>query len=182
MLLTALLLAQPAFGHAQAGEELCRFGDAIIESTPAAVMAGKSGKVRCERVDTHRLLRDMEFEAGKLMRQREWNDLGQQLEVQFHDNGAVRTRMREVVYHGQPAWDREDFWESGLLRLRGTYLPTGQAQGLVQTFHESGPLASETWYEDGKLQRRKVFATDGRQTFDEEYTAEGKIKSTMRRF
>ena len=95
---------------------------------------------------------------------------------------AARTRARQIVFDGAPAWDREEYWDSGLIRLRGTYLQGEGAQGLIQSYHEAGPLASEVWYEKGRVLRRKRFDLEGRQVADEEFMADGQIKSQMRRF
>lgn len=165
-----------------AGDERCAVEGAYIDVSPAVAMAAKTGVVRCERIDDRKPVSEFFYEEGRLIAQRAWNDLGQRLDTQFHANGAVRSRLREVVYHGRPAWDREDFWPNGLLRLRGTYLPGGRPQGLVQVFHEQGPIETESWYDDGRLKRKKNYALDGRQTLDEEYMPDGTVSSTMRRF
>jgi hypothetical protein len=174
--LTSLVQAQAA------DEEQCFVNEKLVEAPAAIVLAGQSGVMRCTRASTAERVREVEFVGGRLARQSEWNELGQRLDTSFYANGAARTRARQVMFDGGPAWDREEFWASGLLRLRGTYVQGEGAQGLVQIFHEEGPLASEVWYDRGRVLRRKRFALDGRQTADEEYLADGEVKSLMQRF
>ncbi len=174
--LITLLRAQAA------DEEQCFVNEKLVETPAAIALAGQSGVMRCTRTSTAARVRELEFVAGRLARQSEWNELGQRLDTSFYANGAAKTRARQVMFDGGPAWDREEFWASGLLRLRGTYIQGEGAQGLVQIFHEEGPLASEVWYDRGRVLRRKRFALDGRQTADEEYLADGEVKSLMQRF
>jgi hypothetical protein len=166
----------------QVPDEQCFVDDRPVDPRPSIALAGQSAIMRCVDTNSRARLREVEFVEGRLLRQSEWNELGQRVDTSFHPNGAARTRARQVVFDGGPAWDREEFWASGLLRLRGTYLQGEGAQGLVQIFHEAGPLASEVWYDKGVALRRKRFGLDGRQTADEEYLADGQIKSLMQRF
>lgn len=177
---TSLTLLAPGVA-AQDGER-CSVEGREVDPNPAAVMAGRSGLMSCVRTPDGSPSRDFLFEAGKLVHMREWNDLGQRLDTAYHSNGAVRSRLRQVVYEGKPAWDREEFWDNGLLQLRGTFLEGGKQQGLVQTYHAGGPLSGEAWYDNGRLLRRKEFAVDGRMTLDEEFHADGKVKTSMQRF
>ena len=162
--------------------ERCLVGDGPIDSSPTTAMAGKTGVMRCFRADTRMRSSEYQFVDGRMIRKSEWDELGQRLDTSFYNNGAARTRARQVVFDGLPAWDREEYWDSGLIRLRGTYLQGEGAQGLVQTYHEAGPLATEVWYEKGRVLRRKRFGLDGRQLADEEFMADGQIKAQMQRF
>ncbi len=174
--LNALVSAQDA------EDEQCFVGDISVDPRPAVALAGKSAVMRCFRGLSKTLSREFQFVDGKMHRKSEWNELGQRADTVFYVNGAAKTRARQVVFDGAQAWDREEYWDTGLMRLRGTYLQGDGAQGLVQTYFEAGPLASEVWYEKGKVVRRKRFGLDGRQIADEEFMANGQIKSQMHRF
>lgn len=180
--LTGLALALLAPDLSAQDIERCTVDNGEVDPNPAAVMAGRTGLMICGRTVDGSPARDYLFEAGRLVRMREWNDLGQRLDTTYHPNGAVHSRLRQVVYEGKPAWDREEYWDSGFLKLRGTFLDGDKQQGLVQTYHASGPLAAEAWYDNGRLMRRKAFGVDGRLTLDEEFDSDGKLKTSMQRF
>lgn len=160
----------------------CLVGNDEVKTPPSVAMAGKSGILRCVRQFDNRRAQEYEFVAGRLLRQSEWDEQDRRLDQLYFENGALKTRARQVNFDGKPAWDREEYWDSGLLRLRGTYLEGSGAQGLIQTYDRAGPLANEIWYEQGRMVRRKVFDASGLTLVDEELLPDGTVKSLMQRF
>jgi hypothetical protein len=153
-----------------------------VKTPPSVAMAGKTGVMRCVRQFDNKRAQEYEFVEGRLLRQSEWDEQGRRHDLRYYENGALKTRARQVSFDGKPAWDREEYWDSGLLRLRGTYLEGSGAQGLIQTYDRAGPLANEIWYEQGRVIRRKVFDPGGQTVVDEELLPNGTVKSLMQRF
>ena len=176
----ALVIIAPASGQSS---ERCEIdGKASGETFAPTAMAGRSGVFRCISADSGKPLRELRFVDGQVRQQREWDEVGRVLDTEFFDTGAVRKRSRQVPFDGRPAWDLEEYWDGGQLRLRGTYLTDGSAQGLVQTFHRAGPLASETWHLAGKITHRKLYDEQGRVSSDEQFHPDGRPRSSMQRF
>ena len=171
-------------GHAVGqSPERCEIdGKPSGENFAPAAMLGRTGVFRCIDRTSTTPLRELRYVDGQLRQLKEWDEIGRLLETEYFDSGAVRKRSRQVPYEGRAARDLEEFWDNGQLRLRGTYLADGGAQGLVQQFHLAGPIASETWYQDGKMIRRKAYDTKGRLNADEEFDAQGRLRSLMERF
>lgn len=157
-------------------------GVATAETFAPSAMKGRSGVFRCIDSANGAPVREFRYADGRLRLQIEWDGYGNATETEYFDNGAVSRRSRQVAFHGKPATDLEQYWDNGLLRLRGTYLADGSAQGLVQLFHEAGPIARETWYEAGKVQRRRMYDERGQLSLEQEYKPDGSVGSSSRRF
>lgn len=119
--------------------------------------------------------------GGQRLRETLWDDAGRTGETQWYMNGSLKRREQRQGFEGAPALAVEDYWDTGQLRLRGSFDGRGRPLGMHQWFRESGTLGSERLYQKGVLVQRRDFDEQGRAVLEEEYFEDGSRKASKRR-
>ncbi|MFT3802694.1 MAG: hypothetical protein QM766_15925 [Burkholderiaceae bacterium] len=120
-------------------------------------------------------------DAGVEIAQAHWNAKGEKTETEWYPNHVVARQEWPAVYEGAPARMIQEYWDDGQIRSRGTIDARGRRLGLFQTFHRGAGLATESYYVDGRLVRRREFDDGGRLLLEEDYADDGSPRTSLRR-
>ena len=118
---------------------------------------------------------------GALIRETRRDGLGRVTETRWHPNRVLASQLTPAAYGDRPARMLEEYWDNGMLRLRGTDTLSGSRLGLFQHFRRNGVVEREEFYEDGQLRRRVEFDAAGKIRTEEEFSADGTPRSTIER-
>lgn len=121
------------------------------------------------------------LESGVLVRKVQWDARNRPTELSWYPDGMLQRREIPADENGQPAHMTEEYWDNGQLKQRGMFLADGRPLGLVQTYHRDGAVASERYYEHGRLRRMRAFDDRGRPESESDFDDQGHPRAMMQR-